>query len=604
MWITFAVIAVTIIAYGSEKWSIEGVSLAALVFLLAVFSLVPQNLEDEVTATDLLMGFANPALITVLALLVIGQALFNTEALERPAEFLSKVGGNSARGTIFVLLITAGFTSAFLNNTPVVVIFIPIIVAIAAQRNFSASAALMPLSFVGILGGMTTLIGSSTNLLVAGVAQRYGFELGFFDFSIPGLVMAGAGLVFVVFVMSLILGNRSSADPKVSNVTGRQFLAQIHVAEDHPLEGAKSVAGLFPDLTDITVRSILRNGEQILPPFEDTVLTAGDIVIVAATRRALTKALSDGFASLPQMAAEDHDPTRRSDTLSGVTENFTLAEAIVAPGSRYAGRTIEASSIRATYGTMILGLQRRSVMTRGLVRAIRLEPGDTLLIGGLPEDIKRLRASRELLLLEHSAGEVPLRAYAPRAILIFTLVIATASLSILPIVVASLLGAYTVIASGCLSIRQAARSFDRQIYMMVGTSLAAALALEKTGGAAFLASSFVAVMKDESPAMILSALFIITAILTNILSNNATAVLFTPIAIGIAQRLNVPLEPFIVCIIFAANCSFATPVGYQTNLLVLGPGRYRFRDYLRSGIPLIILLWLVFSIFAPFYYGL
>ena len=276
----------------------------------------------------------------------------------------------------------------------------------------------------------------------------------------------------------------------------------------------------------------------------------------------------------------------------------------MAPGSRYAGRTIEASRIRATYGTMILGLQRRSVMTRGLVRAIRLEPGDTLLIGGLPEDIERLRASRELLLLEQSAGEVPLRAYAPRAILIFALVIATASLSILPIVVASLLGAYAVIASGCLSIRQAARSFDRQIYMMVGASLAAALALERTGGAAFLATAFVDIMEGQSASMILSALFIITAFLTNILSNNATAVLFTPIAIGIAQKLGVPLEPFIVCIIFAANCSFATPVGYQTNLLVLGPGRYRFRDYLRSGIPLIILLWMVFSIFAPFYYDL
>ncbi|MEP1205998.1 MAG: SLC13 family permease [Rhizobiaceae bacterium] len=604
MWMTFAVIACTIIAYGSEKWSIEGVSLAALVILLAVFSLVPQNIENQISPTELLMGFANPALITVLALLVIGQALFNTDALERPAEMLSKIGGSSARRTILVLLVTAGVTSAFLNNTPVVVMFIPIIVAIAAQRNFSASAALMPLSYVGILGGMTTLIGSSTNLLVAGVAQRYGFELRFFDFTIPGLVMASVGLVFVVLVMPIILGNRSSADPKINAATGRQFVAQIHVVEGHPLAGVESVAGLFPELTDITVRSIQRNGEQILPPFEDTVLSPGDIVIVAATRRELTKALSVGAASLPKMASEDLDPTRPTDTLSKVTENFMIAEAVIAPGSRYAGRTIEASRIRATYGTMVLGLQRRSGMARGLMRAIRLEPGDTLLIGGLPEDIERLRASRELLLLEHSAGEVPLRAYAPRAIGIFALVILAASFSILPIVVASLLGAYAVIASGCLSIRQAARSFDRQIYMMVGASLAAALALERTGGASFIASGVVNLLEGQTPAMVLSALFIVTALLTNILSNNATAVLFTPIAIGIAQRLNVPLEPFVICIIFAANCSFATPVGYQTNLLVLGPGRYRFSDYLRSGIPLIIVLWIAFSLFAPFYYNL
>ena len=604
MWMTFAVIICTIIAYGLEKWSIEGVSLAALVVLLAIFSIVPQNLENPISPTDLLMGFANPALVTVLALLVIGQALFNTDALERPAEMLSKIGGASARRTIFVLLVTAGATSAFLNNTPVVVMFIPIIAAIAAQRNFSASAALMPLSYVGILGGMTTLIGSSTNLLVAGVAQRYGFELNFFDFTVPGLVLAGVGLVFVIFVMPLILGDRTKKDPTINRVTGRQFLAQIHIIDGHPLHGAKSIAGLFPDLADITVRSIMRKGEPILPPFEDVVLSPGDIVIVAATRRALTKALSVGSASLPKMSREDLDPTRPTDTLSKVIENFTIAEAVIAPGSRYAGRTIESSKIRATYGTMVLGLQRRSGMARGLMRAIRLEPGDTLLIGGLPEDIERLRASRELLLLEHSAGEVPLRAYAPRAIGIFALVILTASLSVLPIVVASLIGAYAVIASGCLSIRQAARSFDRQIYMMVGASLAAALALERTGGASFIASGVVSLMEGQSPAMVLSALFIVTALLTNVLSNNATAVLFTPIAIGIATRLGVPLEPFIICIILAANCSFATPVGYQTNLLVLGPGRYRFIDYVRCGIPLILVLWIAFSLFAPFYYNI
>ena len=170
MWLTFWVITCTIIAFASERWSIEGISLAALVAFLALFVFIPQDSQNPIKAPELLMGFANPALITVLALLVIGRALFNTDALERPAEVLSKIGGSSAKRTIIVLLVTAGVTSAFLNNTPVVVMFIPIVVAIAAQRNFSASAALMPLSYVGILGGLTTLIGSSTNLLVAGVA--------------------------------------------------------------------------------------------------------------------------------------------------------------------------------------------------------------------------------------------------------------------------------------------------------------------------------------------------------------------------------------------------------------------------------------------------
>lgn len=605
MWVTFAIITCTIIAYASERWSIEGISLATLAALIVLFALVPQaDSANPITVPELLMGFANPALITVLALLVIGQALFNTDALEAPAEFLARIGGSSVTRTIFVLLATAGVTSAFLNNTPVIVMFIPIVVAIAARRNFSPSAALMPLSYVGILGGMTTLIGSSTNLLVAGVAERYGMTIGFFDFTVPGLVLAGTGFCFVLLAMPKLLGSRASQDVEKRPPSGRQFLAQISVSANHPLVGESAIAGFFQPLQGITVRSIQRSGSMILPPFEDITLAEGDIIVVAATRRALVKALSVGAASLPEMADEDRNPERQSDTLSQVEENFTVAEAVVAPGSRYAGRTIETSKIRANYGTMVLGLQRRSAMARGLVRQIRLEPGDTLLIGGLPDDMERLRSSRELLLLERSAADVPLRRYASRAILIFALVILSASLGVLPIVAAALIGAYAVIAFGCLSIRQATHSFDRQIYMMVGASLAAATALEKTGGAAFIANGAVSLMDGQGAAVILSALFIVTAILTNILSNNATAVLFTPIAIGMAQRLEVALEPFVMCIIFAANCSFATPVGYQTNLLVLGPGRYRFSDYLRAGIPLMILIWITFSLFAPYYYGL
>jgi di/tricarboxylate transporter len=604
MWLTFGVIVCTIVGFASEKWSIEGISLCAVATLLAIFTLIPQSSSTPITAPDLILGFANPALITVLALLVIGQALFNTDALERPAQLLSKAGGSSAQRTIIILLVAAGVTSAFLNNTPVVVMFIPIVVAIATQRNFSPASALMPLSYVGILGGMTTLIGSSTNLLVAGVAERYGETVGFFDFTIPGLVIAGVGLVYVLFVMPALLSNRTKAEDYKNSGTGRQFLAQIHISDGHPLYGQEAVAGLFPALQDITVRSIQRGGSNILPPFEDISLTDGDIIIVAATRRALIKALSTGAATLPELKNVDDLPDRESNTLTEVAEDFMVAEAVLPPGSRYVGRTVETSRIRNNYGTMVLGVQRRSAMSRGLMRTIRLEPGDTLLIGGLLDDIERLRQSRDLLLLERSASEVPLRSKAPLAIGIFALIIAAASFGFVPIVAASLIGAYLVIATGCLSIRQAANSFDRQIYMMVGASLAAATAMERTGGAAFLADTVVSALEGQTPAMVLSVLFIVTAFLTNVLSNNATAVLFTPIAIGIAQKLNAPVEAFIVCIIFAANCSFATPVGYQTNLLVLGPGRYRFNDYLKAGIPLIIILWITFSLFAPGYYGL
>lgn len=500
--------------------------------------------------------------------------------------------------------LVAAVTSAFLNNTPVVVMFIPIIVAIAAQRNFPASRVLLPLSYISILGGMTTLIGSSTNLLVAGTAARYGVELDFFSFTAFGVVLFAVGALYVIYVVPAILGDAGTGEGGATRPSGRQFVAQIEVTAGNDLVGAKPRLGQFAALQGATVRSIRRDGRDITPPFDDVELEEGDILTVAATRTVLTKALAKGAASLPRMPPELMSPARSTDTLERVRESFTLAEAVVPPGSRFSGRTVEASRIRATFGTMVLGLQRRARMPRATMRETRLEAGDTLLVGGLPEDFDRLRETRDLLLIERSAVEVPMSKYAPRALLVFMLTIALASTGLLPIEVAALTGAFAMVALNCLSMRQAAASFDRQIFMLVGASLAMATALERTGGAALIANGTLALFEGAGTGVILSVLFLVTAVLTNILSNNATAVLFTPIALGIAEGLSVPPLVFVTCVLFAANCSFATPVGYQTNLLVMGPGRYAFSDFLRAGVPLVLLIWLAFSLLAPWWYGL
>ena len=606
LWATFAIIGVTIVALASERFSIEGISLAAIVALLLVFSFPEAAADDAdaITPTALLRGFANPALITVLALLVVGRALFNTDALERPARLLSVLGGTGIKRTTIVLLVPAALTSAFLNNTPVVVMFIPIIVAIAAQRNFPASRVLLPLSFISILGGMTTLIGSSTNLLIAGTAARSGVDIDFFEFTAFGSLLFLVGGFYVLFVMPSILpadARTASGDYRPS---GRQFVAQIELDDDHPLVGERARLGTFAALENVTVRSIRRDGRDHAPPFDELELQPGDLLVVAATRSALTRALSHGAASLPKMPDDQIDEKRTTDRLDDVAESFVLAEAVVPPGSRFVGRTVEASRIRAAFGTMVLGLQRRSRMPRSTMRETRLEAGDTLLVGGLPDDFDRLRNSRDLLLIERSAAEVPLARYAPRALAIFVSFIVLASFGILPIAVAALTAAFAMIATGCISLRQASASFDRQIFMLVGASLALATALEGTGGAALVAGSWVDLFAGAGVAITLSALFLVTAVLTNILSNNATAVLFTPIALGIADRLDAPPLAFLACVLFAANCSFATPVGYQTNLLVMGPGQYRFSDFLRTGIPLVLLIWLAFSLIAPFWWNL
>lgn len=597
MWATFVIIFLTIIVYAIDRFPIEGVAMGSIGALLIVFAIQPL---EAVSPGSLVAGFANPALITVLALLVTGQALFNTDALDLPSRWLASVGGKSKTRTLVILLTCAAGASALINNTPVVVMLIPIVTTIARQKNFDAAKGLMPLSFAAILGGMITLIGSSTNLLVAGIAARYDIRIGFFDFSTPGLILAGVGAIYVFLILPRFLRRRAGMSETLSPTSGRQFITQIEITPGHPLEGVESRAGLFKELSDMTVRAILRRDIPLLPPFEDVRLSTGDTVIVAATRNALTRALSTGSAQLPleEETEEEEEPPRP------VERNFTLAEAVVPPGSRYVARTVRGSGIRANEGVVVLGIQRKSHMQRTRISEIRLEPGDTILIGGKPDDVAKMRASRDLLLLEWSAAMVPMRRYALRAIIIFALTVALAATEILPIMVAALLGALAMVATGCITVVQAKRAFNSQIFMLVGAALAGATALEHTGGAMFLANAAVDAMAGQPPAIILSVFFLVLALLTNVLSNNATAVLFTPVAIEIANRVGVDPMAFVIAVIFAANCSFATPVGYQTNLLVMAPGHYRFSDFLWAGTPLVILIWLTYSFVGPWYYGI
>lgn len=597
----FVIIAATILAYASERWAMEGVSLVSLAAVMALFGIVPYTGQDGAVLgpEQLLSGFSNPALATVIALLIVGQGLFATDAMEAPARLLGRMGGSSTFRPILFILIGAAVISAFLNNTPVVVIFIPILVVISAQRSISPSRVFIPLSFITILGGMTTLIGSSTNLLVAGVARDYGIEIGFFDITGMGVILALVGGAYVLGVLPKLLPERD-AELSAGARSGAQFIGEITLGRGHPFVGRSAKAGMFPGLGDLTLRLLQRRDVPVLPPFEDMTLSIGDTLVVTGTRKAFSKALARGGAGLE--ADDGQAAAVVSDQPPG--PDYHLAEAVIAPGSRYAGRTIQLSGLRPQFGISVLGVQRKSRMARAALSDIRLEPGDTLLIGGPVAAIQLLRGNHDLLLLEHSAEAVPQSRKARIAVAIFAMIVLTSAFSLVPIVVAAICGAVLMLLTGCLSILQAARAFDRQIFLLVGSMVALATALESTGGAALIASSSLSLLEGASTGVILSGLFLVMAALTNVLSNNATAVLFTPIALGIAKGIGAPPEPFIAAVIFAANASFATPIGYQTNLLVMGPGHYRFSDFLRAGTPLVIIIWLTFSLLAPWYYGL
>jgi len=614
MWATYALIIVALVFYALEKWPMEMISIGVVCALLILFHLFPiidAEGEMRLTPARLLQGIANPALITVLALLVIGQGMVRAGVLDVLARWVFRLGGGRQWSSVAMVLAVALAVSGFLNNIPVVVIFIPIMQALATRFGNTPSKLMIPLSYAAVLGGMTTLVGSSTNLLVNSAMIELDVEpFGFFDFSVPGLVMAGAGLVYVLLVAPRLLPSRYLRAEDLLSGGGKQFIAQLTVAPESPLVGMGAPGGLFANLPDMTVRMVQRGDQAILPPFEGYAARADDVLVVAATRKALTEALARNPGLItPELTIEDEAEAapqkgRTEDEKPRRASSQVMAEVMVAPASRLDGQTLRQVGFHHQTRCTVLGIQRRSRMIRSRMTDIRLEAGDVLLVQGTADDINALKVNRDVVLMEWSAEELPALDHARSAAFIFLAVITLAASGLVPIVVATLTGAVAMVAVGALNARQAARAIDPRIVTTIGAALALGVALQETGGAQFIAGSLVDVMAGAGPAAILSVFFLVVAALSNVISTKTSAVLFTPIAIDIAVELGVSPEAFAVAVVFAANCSFASPLGYQTNLLVLGPGRYKFIDFARTGIPLIILLWAVFTLFVPRWYGL
>ncbi|MCW8915488.1 MAG: SLC13 family permease [Magnetovibrio sp.] len=638
MWMTFFVIVTAFALYAWEKIAIEVTSLGVLCVLMVFFYIYPiagttshgGTVANVLSAEVLLSGFSNSALITVLALLVIGQGMVRTGVLDLAAHGVLKCCGGTNWLAIFAVLFIATVVSGFLNNIPVVVIFIPIMQALSERFDMSPSKLMMPLSFAAILGGMTTLIGSGSNLLVnsalLGIDQK---PFDFFDFTIPGLVLAGVGLVYLLLIAPMLLPDREGmAETLVGGKTGgKQYIAQVTVGKSSHLVDKKAVGGIFPALGNMTLRMVQRDEEAILPPFEDYQARAGDVLVVAATRKEIQEALArdpEGLYPDLEEAGAGAVPHRGGHTFQEMDEsegNYddgelddsgtpwhggerVLAEAMIPPASRLIGQTLPQVGFRFKTHCIVLGVQRRSRMIRTRLTDIRLQAGDVLLVQGRPADVNALRTNQDVLLIEWSASELPAHHHAKRAGTVLLSVVVLAATGTIPIVIAGLSGAAAMVALGVLNVRQAFRAVDTKILTMIPAALAMGAAMHATGGAHFVADLVMGMFDGAGPWMVLSVFFITMVVLTNVISSKAMAVLFTPIAVDLAISINAPIEAFAVAVVFAANCSFASPIGYQTNLLVMAPGHYRFIDFARAGIPLILILWGVFSFFVPWYYGM
>ncbi len=617
MWAIFAVIVGALVMYARERVPMEVVSVGVVCALLILFQFFPlwdAEGENRLSAARLLQGFANPALATVLALLVMGQGMVRAGVLDVGARWVLKLGGGRKWQSVVLALLAAAVVSAFLNNIPVVVIFIPIMQALAIRFQSSAGKLMIPLSYAAVLGGMTTLVGSSTNLLVnSAMIELNVTPFTFFEFSVPGLVLAAAGFLYVLFVAPALLPRRESLAGFLYAGTGKQFIAQFTVAADSPLVGRGAPGGLFASLPDMTVRMVQRGEGAILPPFEGFEARPGDVLVVAATRKALTEALVRKAGLLhPDLPARRREAKAESKAKTKAAEeegpgwnasSQVVAEVMVVPASRLEGQTLRQVGFHNLTQCVVLGIQRRARMIRSRMTEIRLEAGDILLVQGKAAQVNALKANRDVVLMEWSAEELPALTHGRAAVLIFVAAIGLSATGLVPLVVTTLCGAVAMVGLGVLNVAQAARAVDPKIVTTIGAALALGVAMQETGGAQFIATGLVDALEGAGPATVLSLFFLVVAGLSNIISTKTAAVLFTPIAIDIAREMNVPPQAFAVAVVFAANCSFASPLGYQTNLLVLGPGHYRFVDFVRAGVPLILVLWLAFTLFVPWWYG-
>lgn len=533
MWVTFILIVGAFVLYVLETATMEKVSVGLICILLIFFTFFPvvdMAGINLVAPGKILHGLSNPALITVLALLVVGQGMVRTGVLDHGARVILAIakGRLGAVMALMFSLIIVMVISAFLNNIPVVVIFIPIMQALAARFGQSPSKWMIPLSYAAVFGGMTTLIGSGTNLLVNSALIEMGEEpFGFFDFSVSGIVLASVGLLYITLIAPRLLPDRAVTTSQGGVRDGKHFLAQITVGDAADIIGERAVGGVFRGLPDMTVRMIQRGKDILLPPYEDVRIRPDDVLVIAAVRKILAAdhaLFQSDLGDDPREEGANYRPWEEGEQV--------LAEVMVVPASRYVGQTLAQIEFHYKTNCVVLGVQRRSRMIRGKITDIRLQSGDVLLIQGQPGDVAGLRNNRDVVLIEWSTEELPSLDHAKRALIIFSAVVFFAATGIMPIVVSALCGAAAMVAMGVINWDQAIRALDSKIVTTIAAALALGVALQATGGAAFLAHSIVVLVEGQSPTVILSLFFILVAVLANIISTKACAVLFTPIAVS------------------------------------------------------------------------
>lgn len=591
-----------LILFTRKNIPLESSSLLVLITLAVGFELLPFHANGHVLhAVDFFHGFGHEALIAVCALMIAGQGIVRTGALEPVGRALARLWKISPNISLLLTLFVVAFISAFINNVPVVVLFLPILVSVSLRTGMKASSVLMPMGFATLLGGTCTSIGTSTNLLVVSVAADMGLrQLEMFDFLVPAAIAGSFGIAYLWLLAPRIIPDR---ELPLVNTSPRVFSAHLAILEGSPVEGKMLAEALKKVDGAMKVTSIERGPDTFVIPLPSVILRAGDHLVIRDTPERLKEFEKVLGGTLYPVDSAD-EPIDDEHPLKA--EDQQIAEVVVIEGARLQGRTLSEMRFADQYGMIILALHRAGKhlgKAYGNIGDIRLRAGDILLVQGPREQIAGLKKETDFLVLD-ATMDLPFARKAPVALLIMAGIIVTAALGIMPIAISASFGALLMIFTGCLGWRDATNALSAQVILIVVASLAIGSALLKTGGADYLAQLFVALTGGTRPAFVISGLMLLIGILTNIVSNNAAAVIGTPIAISIASQMGQPPEPFVLAVLFGANMSYATPMAYKTNLLVMNAGKYTFNDFLRTGIPLVLIMWIMFSWLLPMMYGI
>lgn len=588
---TIQMLAVALVTVGVfvafiREWAAPDViALAALVIVVALGAL----------NADAVVGlFSNSAPITIGAMFVLSASLERTGVMDWLARVFSHLAGKSLLRAIAVLALIVIPLSALANNTPVVVVFLPILMSYSRESGVPASKLLIPLSFLAILGGTTTLLGTSTNILTAGLAADLGQPpFGIFEITGMGLIYAAVGSVYLMLAGPKLLPDRPTLSSLLSSEDTRSFCSQAVVAPESSLVGKRLPETDFGKSRTIRVFEVIRRGRRVHDvPIDELVLAGGDVIILKGSARDVAAIKETGDLSFDKKSEAANDGEVR------------LVEAIIGPHSPMLGRTIRNLGLRRRYGVVAAALHRRGQNLLERFQDIPLEFGDTVLFEGPENNLARLRDEDDFLSLNETTQKPLRKSKAPIALACILGVVVLSAMGIVPIVTAAISAAVIVVLTKCIEPDEAYASIDWPILFMIIGMLGLGKALESTGGAKWVADHLASGLGPMGPLVLLAEVYLLASILTEIVTNNAVAIIMTPIVINIAAALDVNARPFIIAVMFAASASFCTPIGYQTNTYVFGAGGYKFSDFPRIGVPLNLLLFATAIFVIPIFWPL